>query len=244
MCMIKGWRWLLPMALSFIMVLMAAGCGSEAYTRSAVEGEVTRAAAEAKAGLKDATEYKGPPEEAYGSEELTDTGGDTERYKVVDGADSSETELSGDNTAAGNTGLYQFSVASAEDSYEVTLASDGGYAGKDAVSLDRDGVYADKDNVALYIHIYGELPDNYITKKEARKLGWSGGSVEAYAPGKCIGGDRYGNYEQSLPEDAKYWECDIDTLGKKSRGAKRIIYSDEGCIYYTADHYKSFEQLY
>ena len=109
--------------------------------------------------------------------------------------------------------------------------------------IDEDGSYTTKEDVALYIHTYGKLPHNFITKKEAQKLGWSGGSLEPYAPGKCIGGNYFGNYEGALP-DGNYKECDIDTLGKKSRGAKRIIYSDDGRIYYTGDHYKTFEQLY
>ena len=110
--------------------------------------------------------------------------------------------------------------------------------------LDEDGTYTTKADVALYIHTYGKLPSNFMTKKQAKKLGWSGGSLEDFAPGMCIGGDYFGNYEGLLPEDKEYHECDIDTLGKKSRGAKRIIYSDDGYIYYTEDHYESFEQLY
>ena len=102
------------------------------------------------------------------------------------------------------------------------------------------------DHVALYIHTYGHLPDNFITKKDAQALGWPGGSLEPYAPGKCIGGSRFGNYEGLLPEaDGRtYTECDIDTLGADSRGAKRIVFSNDGLIYYTEDHYKSFELLY
>ena len=109
--------------------------------------------------------------------------------------------------------------------------------------IDEDGSYTTKEDVALYIHTYGKLPHNFMTKKEAQKLGWSGGSLEPYAPGMCIGGNYFGNYEGLLPE-GNYKECDIDTLGKKSRGSKRIIYSDDGRIYYTGDHYKTFEQLY
>ena len=110
-------------------------------------------------------------------------------------------------------------------------------------AIAEDGSYTTKEDVALYIHTYGKLPPNFITKKAAQKLGWEGGSLEPYAPGKCIGGNYFGNYEGILPE-GNYKECDIDTLGKKSRGAKRIIYSDDGRIYYTEDHYKSFTQLY
>ena len=110
--------------------------------------------------------------------------------------------------------------------------------------LDKDGIYTSKEDVALYLHQYGELPSNFITKKEAKKLGWSGGSLEDYAPGKSIGGDTFGNREGVLPDYGKYHECDIDTKGKKKRGAKRIVYSDDGRIYYTDDHYETFELLY
>ena len=113
-------------------------------------------------------------------------------------------------------------------------------------TLDPDGSYSSKEDVSRYLVEYGRLPNNFITKKEARRLGWSGGSLERYAPGKCIGGDHFGNYEGNLPEveGRSYYECDIDTLGAKSRGPKRIVYSDDGQIYYTEDHYETFTLLY
>ena len=113
-------------------------------------------------------------------------------------------------------------------------------------ALDEDGSYTARDDVALYLHLYGRLPDNFITKKEASALGWSGGPLEPYAPGMCIGGDRFGNYEGLLPSaPGRTWkECDIDTLGASGRGAKRIVFSDDGLIYYTEDHYKTFVLLY
>ena len=112
--------------------------------------------------------------------------------------------------------------------------------------LNEYGSYDDRENVALYIHLYGKLPSNYITKEAAEDLGWTGGSVEKYAPGKCIGGSRFGNYEGLLPKKSGrvYYECDIDTLGESSRGAKRIVYSNDGLIFYTDDHYESFELMY
>lgn len=112
------------------------------------------------------------------------------------------------------------------------------------VTLDIDGIYDTRDDVALYLHIYGYLPKNYITKAEAKALGWEGGSVEKHAPGKCIGGSSFGNYEGLLPQDEEYYECDINTLGKSSRGAERLVYTDDGYIYYTGDHYESFDMLY
>lgn len=117
---------------------------------------------------------------------------------------------------------------------------------EDGAALDESGSYTSKEDVALYIYTYGKLPENFITKKEAKKLGWDGGSLEPYAPGMAIGGDRFGNYEGLLPEEdgVTYTECGIDTVGGKSRGAKRIVFSNTGNIYYTEDHYKTFEQLY
>ncbi len=112
--------------------------------------------------------------------------------------------------------------------------------------LDENGYYTAKDDVALYLHTYGRLPDNFITKAQARSLGWEGGDLRPYAPDRTIGGDRFGNYEGLLPakKGRTYFECDIDTLGKSSRGAKRIVYSSDGLIYYTGDHYESFTLLY
>ncbi len=112
--------------------------------------------------------------------------------------------------------------------------------------IDENGVYDDKENVALYLHTYGKLPSNYITKKEAENLGWTGGSLERFAPGKCIGGTYFGNYEGLLPKKKgrSYYECDIGTLGRSSRGAKRIVWSNDGLIYYSGDHYETFELLY
>ena len=110
--------------------------------------------------------------------------------------------------------------------------------------LDINGTYTSKDEVALYIHLYDKLPSNYITKKEARALGWDAslGNLWDVAYGKSIGGDYFGNYEGRLPDD-EYRECDIDYEGGY-RNEKRIIYSDDGDIYYTDDHYESFELLY
>ena len=116
----------------------------------------------------------------------------------------------------------------------------------ESAQLSEDGTYSSKEDVALYIHTYGCLPQNFLSKADARALGWEGGSVEKYAPGWCIGGDEFGNYEGLLPEaEGRVWyECDINTLGKSHRGEERIVFSNDGLIYYTNDHYESFELLY
>ena len=110
--------------------------------------------------------------------------------------------------------------------------------------ITEDGQYLDRDSVAYYIFTYGHLPSNYLTKDEAKALGWvsSKGNLWKVAPGCAIGGDRFGNYEGLLPK-GKYRECDVDYAGG-FRDEKRLIYDEKGNIWYTDDHYNSFEQLY
>ena len=105
--------------------------------------------------------------------------------------------------------------------------------------------YYDLENVVLYLYLYEELPDNYMTKAEARELGWEGGSVEKYKEGAAIGGDTFGNREGLLPKEKgrTYTECDIDTDGEMSRGAKRLVFSSDGLYFYTEDHYESFDEV-
>lgn len=114
-------------------------------------------------------------------------------------------------------------------------------------SLSEAGTYSSKEEVAAYLHQYGHLPSNYLTKKQAQELGWvaSQGNLWEVAPGMSIGGDRFGNREGLLPEASgrKYYECDIDFDGSYRNG-KRIVYSSDGLIYYTDDHYESFRLLY
>ncbi len=137
---------------------------------------------------------------------------------------------------AGNSGLEDGDGESGQEG-----TSSGG------IRVEADGSYTSKEEVAVYIHTYGDLPSNYITKSEAQKLGWksSEGNLDEVAPGMSIGGDRFGNYEGMLPEEEgrTYKECDIDYEGGY-RNDKRIIYSNDGLIFYTGDHYETFEQLY
>ena len=113
--------------------------------------------------------------------------------------------------------------------------------------IDEQGSYTSKEDVALYIHTYGKLPSNFITKKEAKKLGWDStkGSLWKYCEGCSLGGDVFTNQEGNLPKKKgrTYYECDINYNGKK-RGTKRIVFSNDGLVYYTDDHYETFELLY
>lgn len=168
------------------------------------------------------------------SEAVSSTETLSSESEITEAESSEDAFVQEETDAVTETSEEEAEYTTAEETFDTEL------------TIAEDGVYTSKEDVALYIHIYAHLPDNFITKKEAQALGWSGGSLEPYAPGKCIGGNRFGNYEGLLPqEDGRtYTECDIDTLGANSRGAKRIVFSNDGLIYYTEDHYESFELLY
>ena len=107
------------------------------------------------------------------------------------------------------------------------------------------GSYTEVEDVAYYLHTYGHLPDNYLTKSEAEEAGWVSykGNLWDVAYGTSIGGDRYGNYDGQLPKGERYYEADVNYDGGY-RGGERIVYTDDGDIWYTSDHYESFERLY
>ncbi len=111
---------------------------------------------------------------------------------------------------------------------------------------DPDEYYYSLEDVVLYLDAYNTLPDNFISKADARKLGWSGGSVENYLDDAAIGGDRFSNREELLPKESgrTYTECDLNTHGSNSRGAERLVFSNDGLYFYTKDHYESFEQIW
>lgn len=188
-------------------------------------------------------------EQSAEAQEADEAGVDAEEAESED-AEAAESEDDGeqasDEQKQQDVAVDVESEDAAPDEQLAAETTDNGSAVADAATLAEDGTYTTKEDVAAYIHAYGHLPNNFITKKEAEKLGWSGGSLEPYAPGKCIGGSRFGNYEGVLPEKdgRKYIECDIDTLGASKRGAKRIVFSNDGLIYYTGDHYETFELLY
>ena len=158
--------------------------------------------------------------------------GDTESVGIIGGADGPTSILVTDGKdeeigviGGGTTTIF----IETESSKEKNVPVEGEY-------------YYDLENVVLYLYYYDELPDNYITKKEARALGWEGGTPERYLEGSAIGGDSFGNREGLLPA-GKYTECDLYTLGKDERGAERLVFTDDE-YYYTGDHYASFTQIW
>ncbi|MBX4260460.1 ribonuclease (plasmid) [Clostridium estertheticum] len=115
-----------------------------------------------------------------------------------------------------------------------------------ANSTNASTIINDFQGVANYIHQYSYLPDNYITKRQANKLGWRPGSdLWKYAKGKSIGGDIFTNSEKCLPDaKGRIWhECDINYNGGH-RGADRLLFSSDGLVYGTTDHYQTFTCYY
>jgi len=100
--------------------------------------------------------------------------------------------------------------------------------------------------IADYIFEHGELPPNFITKKEAMALGWQKKykTVAQAAPGKSIGGDRFGNYQGKLPRKhgRTWYEADCNYISG-NRKEERIVYSSDGLVYYTGDHYQTFTEM-
>ena len=216
--------WLCLLLTAILSIGLLTGCGKGSGKPQDQASSQQSASVQTQEVQQEAEQGSGQNEDElvlYGDEDMSD-----DAY-----AEDEETVYEEDNTGQESASPGSDSAAAAKSE------------GQQQARIDENGSYTTKEDVALYIHTYGKLPNNFITKKEAEKLGWTGGSLEPYAPGKCIGGSYFGNYEGLLP-DGNYKECDIDTLGKKKRGAKRIIYSDDGRIYYTPDHYETFEQLY
>lgn len=115
------------------------------------------------------------------------------------------------------------------------------------VQVEHGSSYTSKEEVAAYLHEYGELPPSFISKTKAKRAGWvpSEGNLDEVCPGMSIGGSVFYNDDGKLPDaEGRTWhECDIDYDGGM-RGPERIVWSTDGLIYYTPDHYETFEQLY
>lgn len=89
------------------------------------------------------------------------------------------------------------------------------------------------------------LPARFVTKDQAERLGWRPGSdLWGVAQGRSIGGDRFGNREGRLPSAAgrRFFEADLDYAGG-ARGAKRLVWSSDGRLWVTVDHYRSFREV-
>ena len=205
----------------FVLTLLFGGCNADNYTF--INSDGTKLEVDLNSG-----------KESLGESDLSDP---AYHVPVQDYINMTNQQ----NSAVNNGGAVTDEDNAEDVSDDTELQEDAG------LTVSEDGEYTSKDEVALYIHLYNHLPGNYITKKEAQDLGWdsSKGNLNTVAPGKSIGGDKFGNREELLPkkEGRVYYECDID-YKKGSRNAKRIVFSNDGLIYYTEDHYETYELLY
>lgn len=160
---------------------------------------------------------------------------------VIGGADG-PTSIIVDGGSSSGKSLFLPEVSNDSSSTIIGSADGPSYISDSPVEGE---YYYDLENVVLYLELYDTLPDNYITKKEAQDLGWSGGSVEQYLEGAAIGGDRFGNREGLLPkaDGRSYTECDLNTDGRDSRGAERLVFSNDGLYFHTEDHYSTFTEV-
>lgn len=231
--------WMAALFVTMFVLASAAGCGYTAGNAAGIPteqgtAETSTAISEPSAALPEASEtiVSEAAKDAEPKSSAPEPSGQTESPAIVMESSPALPEAP--------------EIVSSEAAADAEPRSDT----SDAPSIAEDGTYTSRDDVALYLHTYGRLPSNYITKKEAEELGWkkkqgAAGQLDAVAPGKSIGGSRFGNYEGQLPDKKgrHYYECDIN-YDKGSRGAERLVYSDDGLIYYTGDHYKTFELLY
>ncbi|MDO4533450.1 MAG: ribonuclease domain-containing protein [Coriobacteriia bacterium] len=150
--------------------------------------------------------------------------------------------LSGCNATGASQGKAPASSSTVISSTTSDRPSDSG-----SITVYENGTYTSKDEVAAYIYEFGHLPSNFISKTKARKAGWvpSKGNLDEVCPGKSIGGSEFYNDDGQLPDArGRTWkECDINYSGGH-RGSERIVFSNDGLVFYTPDHYRTFEQLY
>jgi len=121
-------------------------------------------------------------------------------------------------------------------------------AGSEASTSSRDDISAltQQQRVAGYLHQHQQLPPLYLKKSEARRQGWdpARGNLCEALPGRAIGGDRFSNREGRLPDGQgrRWFEADVNYQCGR-RGSDRMLYSSDGLIYVTRDHYRHFEQV-
>lgn len=238
----RGLRRLLVLLPVLFLLVGCAAQGSGAESRAESQSEQTALATEAESTQRESSESGTAKSKKKQKKKKKSKGSQKSGKRQSDGAASAESEA-GTSEALSSTAAEE--TRAAKKRATATRASERGTEA--GAGIREDGSYTSRDEVALYLHTYGMLPKNFISKKDAEEQGFrfgEGDFGEAF-PGMSVGGSRFGNYEGQLPEKSgrRYYECDIDYQGGR-RNAKRLVYSNDGLIFYTDDHYKSFTQLY
>ena len=237
-------RLLVLLPVLFLLAGCAAQGGSESRAES--QSETTEVVTEAKHTQKENPESSAAKSKKKQKKSKKSKKSEKFDKRQSEGAASTASEtLSEAETSEALAGKAAGETRAAKKSASATRASERGTEAGNGIR--EDGSYTSRDEVALYLHTYGKLPKNFISKKEAEEQGFrfgEGDFGEAF-PGMSVGGSRFGNYDGKLSDKSgrRYYECDIDYTGGR-RNAKRLVYSNDGLIFYTEDHYKTFTQLY
>jgi ribonuclease len=240
--LMRGLRRLLVLLPVLFLLAGCASRGSGTESRAESQSEQTALATEAESTQRESSESGTAKSKKKQKKKKKSKGSQKSGKRQSDGAASAESEA-GTSEALSSTAAEE--TRTAEKRTTATRASERDTEAGSGIR--EDGSYTSRDEVALYLQTYGKLPKNFISKKDAEEQGFrfgEGDFGEAF-PGMSVGGSRFGNYEGQLPEKSgrRYYECDIDYQGGR-RNAKRLVYSNDGLIFYTDDHYKSFTQLY
>jgi len=240
--LMRGLRRLLVLLPVLFLLVGCAAQGSGAESRAESQSEQTALATKAESTQRESSESGTAKSKKKQKKKKKSKGSQKSGKRQSDGAASAESEA-GTSEALSSTAAEE--TRTAEKRTTATRASERDTEAGSGIR--EDGSYTSRDEVALYLQTYGKLPKNFISKKDAEEQGFrfgEGDFGEAF-PGMSVGGSRFGNYEGQLPEKSgrRYYECDIDYQGGR-RNAKRLVYSNDGLIFYTDDHYKSFTQLY
>lgn len=166
-------------------------------------------------------------------------------YKIEKKNTSENTEISyqkSETQNQDNSYSYEKKSKKNQDNFEKEKSD---FSNKNNNSSNQIDELTNDEIVVKYLKEHGELPDYYITKSEAKSLGWvpSKGNLCEVAPGKAIGGDIWTNRQKSLPTKSgrKYFEADLN-YNCGNRNADRVVFSNDGLVFVTFDHYRSFEE--
>ena len=166
-------------------------------------------------------------------------------YKIEKKNTSENTEISYQKSETQNQDdsySYEKKSKKNQDNFEKEKSD---FSNKNNDSSNQIDELTNDEIVVKYLKEHGELPDYYITKSEAKSLGWvpSKGNLCEVAPGKAIGGDIWTNRQKSLPTKSgrKYFEADLN-YNCGNRNADRVVFSNDGLVFVTHDHYRNFEE--
>lgn len=233
--------------MSALMLLSMTSCGNDTVSDAIIDAAADALidAVEDSSNVSSSSSYSGLPTETENNFIYTELPGESSYQSSPDYSPENIHSSQAEFDYSSQEVLPELSNPEINPE-EFPIQPDISYDSPKEVSppIEEDEYYYDLEHVVLYLEYYGCLPDNYITKNEARDLGWSGGTPERFLEGSAIGGDKFGNREKLLPVEKgrTYTECDLNTNGADSRGTERLVFSNDGLYFHTEDHYEHFTE--